>query len=342
MPRILFAPFSFVVALLFTLSSLADDNLPAKDRLKSCDTRIALVAAKEILSDPKTLKEPLEMFSPAFILFQNGEKDDAIFWFYAAQLRVRYQLAFEKGDRGQLLSIMLMTIGPPINNYAFQDVRKLDRIIDRVLEWDKTAPNPFREKSRTRDIEVNLEKVYSGLHDLKVKLVTEKDDIEQKARAAAPQIGQMSLQSKTRPCRPGEPDPAYANRTVETEQQGAGSEWHALNLEGADLFAQRQYDRGVIVAKKALELAEKNVGPDHPNVATSLSNLTDFYRILGQYAQAVPLCKRALVIREKSFGPNHRDTVYIRQRLAEMQRMSDRQKEAAKIEQPAADSDIKR
>jgi hypothetical protein len=145
MPRNLFVLFSFVVSLLLISSLLADDNLPAKDRLKSCDPHIALAAAKEILGDPKTLKEPLEMLSPAFILFQNGEKDEAVFWFYAAQLRVRYQLAFEKGNRGQLLSIMLMTIGPPINNYAFQDVRKLDRIIDRVLEWDKITPNPFRE-----------------------------------------------------------------------------------------------------------------------------------------------------------------------------------------------------
>lgn len=218
MPRDLFLLISFVVALLFTTSLFAADNLPATDRLKSCEPGIALAAAKEILSDPKTLKEPLEMFSPAFILFQNGEKDEAVFWFYAAQLRVRYQLAFEKGDRGQLLSIMLMTVGQPINNYAFQNVRKLDRIIDRVLEWDKTTPNPFREKSRTGDIEANLEKVYSGLHDLKVKLVNEKNDIEQKARAAATEIEKMSALSKTQPCRPGEPDPAYTNRTIEMEK----------------------------------------------------------------------------------------------------------------------------
>ena len=219
MPRNLFALILLVVILVFAKSSLADDNLPATDRLKSCDPRIALAAAKEILSDANTLKEPLEMFPPAFILFQNGEKDEAVFWFYAAQLRVRYQLVFEKGDRGQLLSVMLMTVGPPINNYAFQDVRKLNRIIDRVLEWDKSTPNPFREKPRTGEIEVKLEKVYSGLHDLRIKLAIERDDIERKARAAAPQLERMYLQSKTRPCRSGEPDPAYANRTIDLEKK---------------------------------------------------------------------------------------------------------------------------
>lgn len=219
MPHKLISSLSFVFALLLSPISLANDNLPAADRLKSCDPRISLAAAKEILNGPNALKEPLEMFSPAFVLFQNGEKDEGVFWFYAAQLRVRYQLAFEKGDRGQLLSIMLMTMGPPINNYAFHDVRRLDRTIERVLEWDRTTPNPFRDRPRSSDIEANLEKVYSGIRDLKLKLVAEKDDLEQKARAAAPQIEQSSAQSKTRPCKPGEPDPALARQTIETEKK---------------------------------------------------------------------------------------------------------------------------
>jgi hypothetical protein len=219
MPHKLIPSLLFVFALLLSPISLANDSLPAADRLKSCDSRIALAAAKEILSGPNTLREPLEMFSPAFVLFQNDEKDEAVFWFYAAQLRVRYQLVFEKGDRGQLLSVMLMTVGQPINNYAFQDVRRLDRTIERVLEWDRITPNPFRDRSRSSEIEANLEKVYSGIRDLKLKLVAEKDDLEQKARAAAPQIEQSSAQSKTRRCKPGEPDPALAKQTIDTEKK---------------------------------------------------------------------------------------------------------------------------
>ena len=219
MPQKLISSLSFVFALLLSPNSLADDTLPAAERLKSCDPRIALAAAKEVLNGPNTLNEPLEMFSPAFVLFQNGEKDEGVFWFYAAQLRVRYQLAFEKGDRGQLLSIMLMTIGPPINNYAFHDVRRLDRTIERVLEWDRITPNPFRDRPRSSEIEANLEKVYSGIRDLRLKLVAEKDDLEQKARAAAPQIEQSSAQSKTHPCKSGEPGPALAKQTIDTEKK---------------------------------------------------------------------------------------------------------------------------
>ncbi|UCV24164.1 hypothetical protein [Ferribacterium limneticum] len=218
MPRKLLTPLLIVVSVACFSLSFADDSLPAKERLKSCDPRVALSAAKEILNDPKTLQEPLEMFSPALILFQSGEKDDAVFWFYVAQLRVRYQLAFQKGDRGQLLQVMLMTVGPPINNYAFQDVLKLDRQLDRVLEWDRATPNSMKEGTRADDNNAQIEKIYSGFRDLRTKLRVEKDDIEQKAKAAAPQIEQMYSQMRSRPCQPGFPDPAYANRTIEMEK----------------------------------------------------------------------------------------------------------------------------
>jgi hypothetical protein len=219
MPRKSLTLLLVVAIALHASISFAADTLPATDRLNSCEPRIALAAAKEILNDPKALKEPLEMFSPAAVLFMNDEKEEAVFWFYAAQLRVRYQLAFDRGDRAQLLSIMLMTVGPPINNYAFQNVARFDRIIDRVLLWDKTAPNPWKERAKTQDIEANIEKVYSGIRDFRKKLSAEKDDIEQNAKAAAPQMERMSEQVRTALCRPGQPDPAFANRTIELEKK---------------------------------------------------------------------------------------------------------------------------
>lgn len=68
-----------------------------------------------------------------------------------------------------------------------------------------------------------------------------------------------------------------------------GIEWETLNDEVMSLHRQGRYDRAVVVAKKALQVAEEAVGPDHPLVATSLNNLADLYRTQGQYAQAEPL-----------------------------------------------------
>ena len=81
-------------------------------------------------------------------------------------------------------------------------------------------------------------------------------------------------------------------------KQGAGIEWDTLNQEIMELYRTGKYDRAVVVAKKALEVAEENVGPNHPDVATSLNNLAELYDTQGQYAQAEPLYKRALAICE--------------------------------------------
>src|SRR5664279_1046043 len=86
-----------------------------------------------------------------------------------------------------------------------------------------------------------------------------------------------------------------------------GSEWKTLNDEVVSLYRKGRYDRAVVVAKKALEIAEANVGPYDASVAVSLSNLAQIYSTQGQYAAAEPLFKRALAINEKALGLNDPD-----------------------------------
>ena len=43
--------------------------------------------------------------------------------------------------------------------------------------------------------------------------------------------------------------------------QGADSEWDILNQQVIELYRTGKYERAVVVGKKALEVAEKNVGP---------------------------------------------------------------------------------
>ena len=64
--------------------------------------------------------------------------------------------------------------------------------------------------------------------------------------------------------------------------EGAGIEWDILNEEVLELYRTAEYDQGVIVAKQALSVAESNVGPDHPDVATSLNNLAGLYHAQGR------------------------------------------------------------
>lgn len=208
-------------ALVHPSPALAYGSLPAADRMKSCNPRIALAAAKEVLGSPKALEEPLQMFPAAGILFEHGEKDEAVFWFYAAQLRARQQLALQNGDRGQLLTIVLMTLGPMVNNYAFQDVDRLNQTIDRVVLWDGRTPNPFRRRARTPEAEAWIEKVYAGFRDMQARNRTQKDDLQRQARAEAVETDKLAHAMRTPPCRPGEPDPAFDNRTIAAEQKAA-------------------------------------------------------------------------------------------------------------------------
>ena len=62
------------------------------------------------------------------------------------------------------------------------------------------------------------------------------------------------------------------------------------------------------------------MGPNHPDVAKSLSNLAQLYRNLGDYAQAEPLYKRSLATLEKALGPDHPDVAISLNNLAQLYR----------------------
>ena len=89
--------------------------------------------------------------------------------------------------------------------------------------------------------------------------------------------------------------------------KGAGIEWNILNQEVVELYQQGKYDRAVLVAEKALEVANANLGPAHPEVSTSLNNLAALYKSQGNYTMAEPLHQRALAIWEKALGLDHPD-----------------------------------
>ena len=68
---------------------------------------------------------------------------------------------------------------------------------------------------------------------------------------------------------------------------------------------QGRYADAEALYKRALAIAEKALGQDHPDVGTTLNNLARVHRNQGKYADAEPLYKRSLAIREKAFGAVH-------------------------------------
>jgi hypothetical protein len=69
-----------------------------------------------------------------------------------------------------------------------------------------------------------------------------------------------------------------------------------------------QYKEAIPFAKSALEISEREFGPNHENIATMLSNLAWLYLSLGQYKNAEKFFLRELEIRLKKNGPSHPDT----------------------------------
>ena len=91
-----------------------------------------------------------------------------------------------------------------------------------------------------------------------------------------------------------------------------------MNIIGLFLYDMALYPSAIPFYERALEIKEKVLGPDHPDVTESLSNLAALYKSQGRYGEAKPLFTRALTIREKTLGPNHPDVTTSLNNLAEL------------------------
>jgi CHAT domain-containing protein/Flp pilus assembly protein TadD len=89
--------------------------------------------------------------------------------------------------------------------------------------------------------------------------------------------------------------------------QSDDDEFKLLNQQVQTLFEQGKYQEAIPLAGKAVELAKRVYGPEHPNTATSLNDLATLYWAMGEYAKAEPLFQEALRIRQKVLGPEHPD-----------------------------------
>ncbi|MES2906494.1 MAG: hypothetical protein V4691_05645 [Pseudomonadota bacterium] len=135
---------------------------------------------KDIWNPEQLLKHiekqhPASYFMLATKLFERGEKEEAVFWFYVGQIRFRSYLGEnpqlkESGDPA-LFGSLMATVGPPINEYAFGDIPALMKTIDRALEWDAAHDDAFSKKGKIRD------EMRQGLVDMKKQVLEQQDDI---------------------------------------------------------------------------------------------------------------------------------------------------------------------
>ncbi len=79
---------------------------------------------------------------------------------------------------------------------------------------------------------------------------------------------------------------------------------------------------------RSLEIRERQLGEDHPDVAQSLSNLALLYYSQGKYSEAEPLYVRSLEIRERQLGTDHPDVAQSLNNLATLYQTQGKYSEA--------------
>ena len=94
---------------------------------------------------------------------------------------------------------------------------------------------------------------------------------------------------------------------IETEQIINEEAGHLLYETASYLTDRAHYPEAEKLYQRALSIQEQLLGPEHPNVATSLNGLANLYYEQGKYAEAESLYQRTLLIREQQLGPDHLD-----------------------------------
>lgn len=106
-----------------------------------------LKARDAMLADVKTVT-PMALMTLAVRLYDVGERDEAVFWFYAAKDRMMILTEVAAPGAKELAQALdavknFSTLaGPVINGYAFCDLQNQQAIRARALDW--VAANPYQ------------------------------------------------------------------------------------------------------------------------------------------------------------------------------------------------------
>lgn len=130
-------------------------------------------------------EHPASYYLYAGRLFREGNKDDAVFWFYAGQLRYRFHLKanpkLEPSGDPALFSSLSATLGQTINEYAGGNVKNWIKAIDRALKWDADTSNRFTSKTKFASI---YEENRAGLKTMRDQWESQADQIREQRKKA--------------------------------------------------------------------------------------------------------------------------------------------------------------
>jgi hypothetical protein len=130
-------------------------------------------------------QHPSAFYILAQKLFTAGQKDDAVFWFYAGQLRYRVYLLVNNGKLDPsgdpaLFASLSEEVGRSINEYAFGDIPELAKTIDAVIVWDQSHANALTPRDKYKS---QYDQIVAGLSQMRDQVLNQADSIR-KTRTA--------------------------------------------------------------------------------------------------------------------------------------------------------------
>jgi len=137
------------------ISHAADTNIAPPAIYKEIDVRLATDTMKA-LRDSKgealakvigNVTNHSENFAPpvlyvlSSVLIEQNRKDEAVFWFHAAQLRgvIDAKICTDKSASWALRSLN-QKFGPPIKDYCLTNIPVLTNAVQNVLAWEESTP----------------------------------------------------------------------------------------------------------------------------------------------------------------------------------------------------------
>ena len=127
---------------------------------------------------------PLDLYTLAGRLFAAGRRDEAVVWFYIAQIRSRFRLAaapdLPPDAEPALYAALDDELGREINGWGFGDVDQALGEIDKALDWDATHANAYTPKTTNA---AALDEIRGGLVAMRSSMLAHKDDIRRQRTA---------------------------------------------------------------------------------------------------------------------------------------------------------------
>jgi hypothetical protein len=118
----------------------------AIELLSGADEKDKQQVIDSILLFPNRYNPPV-LYALSRELFQKEKKKEAMYWFYLAQLRARYD-ANRCADSSAQQGVMVLNFeyGPVINVYAFENIDLLKTTVERVIEFVRTNDEDYDQR----------------------------------------------------------------------------------------------------------------------------------------------------------------------------------------------------